>query len=103
MSETRSLHVLVAGEGLAGLATAQGALKAGHTVQVFERDVNDAALLTEQLDRYGRGEVDLLDAIGTYEEQMRETAYPILRMTVDHDKNFGGGALAEATKGSEPA
>jgi 2-polyprenyl-6-methoxyphenol hydroxylase-like FAD-dependent oxidoreductase len=79
MSETRSLHVLVAGGGLAGLATAQ------------------------QLDRYGRGEVDLLDAVGTYEEQMRETAYPILRMTVDHDKNFGGGALAEATKGSEPA
>jgi 2-polyprenyl-6-methoxyphenol hydroxylase-like FAD-dependent oxidoreductase len=65
--------------------------------------LNDAALLTEQLDRYGRGEVDLLDAIGTYEEQMRETAYPILRMTIDHDKNFGGGALAEATKGSEPA
>jgi hypothetical protein len=34
---------------------------------------------------------------------VRETACPILRMTVDHDKNFGGGALAEATKGSEPA
>jgi len=95
MSETRSLHVLVAGGGLAGLATAIG--------MGANLSLNDAALLTEQLDRYGRGEVDLLDAIGTYEEQMRETAYPILRMTVDHDKNFGGGALAEATKGSEPA
>jgi 2-polyprenyl-6-methoxyphenol hydroxylase-like FAD-dependent oxidoreductase len=58
--------------------------------------LNDAALLTEQLDRVGRGEVELLEAIGTYEAQMRETAYPILRMTLDHDKNFGGGALAEA-------
>jgi 2-polyprenyl-6-methoxyphenol hydroxylase-like FAD-dependent oxidoreductase len=58
--------------------------------------LNDAALLVEQLDRYGRGEVELLEAVGRYEAQMRETAYPILRMTLDHDKNFGGGALAEA-------
>ena len=58
--------------------------------------LNDAALLTEQLDRYGRGEVDLLEAIGTYEGQMRETTYPILRMTLDHDKNFGGGGLQKA-------
>ena len=58
--------------------------------------LNDAALLTEQLDRYGRGEVELSGAIGTYEAQMRETAYPILRMTLDHDKNFGGGGLAKA-------
>lgn len=65
--------------------------------------LNDSALLTEQLDRAARGEVDLLTAIGTYEAQMRETAYPILRMTIDHDKNFGGGALAEATEGSDSA
>jgi 2-polyprenyl-6-methoxyphenol hydroxylase-like FAD-dependent oxidoreductase len=62
---------------------------------------NDAALLTEQLDRYGRGEVDLLDVIGTYEAQMRAAAYPILRMTLDHDKNFGGGGLAKAIKDGE--
>ncbi len=31
--------------------------------------------------------------IGAYEAQMRELAYPILRMTLDHDKNFGGGGL----------
>lgn len=55
--------------------------------------LNDAALLARQLDRYGRGEVGLFDAIGAYEAQMREAAYPIHRMTIDHDKNFGGGAL----------
>lgn len=27
---------------------------------------------------------------------MREIAYPILRMTLDHDKNFSGGGLAQA-------
>jgi len=58
--------------------------------------LNDAALLVEQLDRVGRGEAEIADAIGVYEAQMREAAYPILRMTLDHDKNFGGGALAEA-------
>jgi len=60
--------------------------------------LNDAALLVEQLDQVGRGEADLLHAIGTYEEQMRQSAYPILRMTIDHDANFGGGALAAATE-----
>jgi 2-polyprenyl-6-methoxyphenol hydroxylase-like FAD-dependent oxidoreductase len=58
--------------------------------------LNDAALLVEQLDRVGRGEAELSDAIGTYETAMRAAAYPILRMTLDHDKNFGGGALADA-------
>jgi len=65
--------------------------------------LNDAALLVDQLDRAGRGEADLLAAIGTYEAQMRESAYPILRMTLDHDKNFGGGALAEATAETDPS
>jgi hypothetical protein len=41
---------------------------------------------TEQLDLHGRGEVELADAIGTYEAQMRAAAYPILRMTLDHDR-----------------
>jgi 2-polyprenyl-6-methoxyphenol hydroxylase-like FAD-dependent oxidoreductase len=58
--------------------------------------LNDSALLTEQLDRYARGDVDLLTAVGTYERQMRDTAYPILRRTLDHDTNFGGGGLAGA-------
>jgi 2-polyprenyl-6-methoxyphenol hydroxylase-like FAD-dependent oxidoreductase len=58
--------------------------------------LNDAALLSEQLAKVARGEIKLVEAIGAYEEAMRQTAYPILRMTLDHDKNFGGGALAEA-------
>jgi len=58
--------------------------------------LNDAAMLVEQLDRVGRGEAEIEDAIGVYEAAMREAAYPILRATLDHDKNFGGGALADA-------
>lgn len=56
--------------------------------------LHDAALLADQLDRHVRGESGLLEAIGSYETAMRETSYPILRMSNDHDANFGGGALA---------
>jgi 2-polyprenyl-6-methoxyphenol hydroxylase-like FAD-dependent oxidoreductase len=56
--------------------------------------LNDAALLVDAIDTHD----DLLEAVGAYETKMREVSYPILRMTLDHDKNFGGGALAEATK-----
>jgi 2-polyprenyl-6-methoxyphenol hydroxylase-like FAD-dependent oxidoreductase len=57
--------------------------------------LNDAALLVRQLERYDRAEIDLVEAIGAYEAQMREAAYPIHRMTLDHDKNFGGGGLQD--------
>jgi len=59
--------------------------------------LRDAAQLVEQLARAGRGETDLVKAIGAYEQDMREVAYPLHRMTLDHDKNFGGGALASAS------
>jgi salicylate hydroxylase len=66
--------------------------------------LNDAALLMDQIDRYAAGEVGLQEAVGAYEGAMREVTYPILRMTLDHDSNFGGGGLKEATEqiGVEP-
>ena len=66
--------------------------------------LNDAALLMDQIDRYAAGEVGLQEAVGAYEAAMREVTYPILRMTLDHDSNFGGGGLKEATEqiGVEP-
>lgn len=59
----------------------------------------DSAYLADQLAQVERGALSLLDAVGAYEAHMREEAYPVLRLTVDHDKIFGGGALA---KGAEP-
>lgn len=55
----------------------------------------DAALLADQLVGARAGERGLVEAVGAYETAMREFSYPILGMTLDHDKNFGGGALAE--------
>lgn len=51
--------------------------------------LNDARLLVEALAAHD----DPIAAIGEYEEQMRQTAYPILLATVDHDRAFGGGGL----------
>jgi 2-polyprenyl-6-methoxyphenol hydroxylase-like FAD-dependent oxidoreductase len=65
--------------------------------------LRDAARLVEALSRAGRGEVGLVEAIGDYERDMREVAYPFHRMTLDHDKNFGGGALQKAGAGADAA
>jgi 2-polyprenyl-6-methoxyphenol hydroxylase-like FAD-dependent oxidoreductase len=62
--------------------------------------LRDAGLLSERLAAVARGEQELIEAIGAYEADMREVAYPIMRMTMEHDKHFGGGALERL---SEPA
>jgi 2-polyprenyl-6-methoxyphenol hydroxylase-like FAD-dependent oxidoreductase len=55
--------------------------------------LRDAAHLLDQLSAAARGGVGLLAAIGTYELEMRDYVYPFMRMTMDHDRQFGGGAL----------
>jgi 2-polyprenyl-6-methoxyphenol hydroxylase-like FAD-dependent oxidoreductase len=57
--------------------------------------LRDAASLLDQLDAASRGETGLVEAIGTYEQQMRDYVYPFMRMTMDHDRQFGGGALED--------
>ena len=51
--------------------------------------LNDARVLVDSLAAHD----DPVAAIGAYEEQMRQTAYPILLATVDHDRAFAGGGL----------
>lgn len=58
--------------------------------------LHDARLIADRLVDVREGRLGLLDAIGSYETEMRAEAYPVLRLTVDHDKVFGGGALARA-------
>jgi 2-polyprenyl-6-methoxyphenol hydroxylase-like FAD-dependent oxidoreductase len=55
--------------------------------------LRDARRLLEQLSRASRGEIDLVGGIGSFEQDMRDYVYPFMRMTMDHDRNFGGGAL----------
>jgi 2-polyprenyl-6-methoxyphenol hydroxylase-like FAD-dependent oxidoreductase len=57
--------------------------------------MRDAAHLLDQISAAGRGEVDLVAAIGAYEQEMRDYVYPFMRMTMDHDRQFGGGALQD--------
>jgi 2-polyprenyl-6-methoxyphenol hydroxylase-like FAD-dependent oxidoreductase len=55
--------------------------------------LRDARRLLEQLTSASPGETGLVDRIGTFEQDMRDYVYPFMRMTMDHDRNFGGGAL----------
>jgi 2-polyprenyl-6-methoxyphenol hydroxylase-like FAD-dependent oxidoreductase len=65
--------------------------------------LRDAEMLVDRLSQAGTGEADaVVAAIGAYEHDMRELAYPFHRMTLDHDKNFGGGALAKSGPGAGP-
>jgi len=59
--------------------------------------LHDAALLTGKLAAAQRGEHGLVEAIGAYEHDMREFAYPIMEMSADHDR-FGGGGLRKPDK-----
>jgi 2-polyprenyl-6-methoxyphenol hydroxylase-like FAD-dependent oxidoreductase len=56
----------------------------------------DARTITERVTAASRGEMTLVEAIGGYEAVMREHVYPLIPLTVDHDRVFGGGALARA-------
>ena len=42
-----------------------------------------------------RDETGLVAGIGVFAQDMRDYVYPFMRMTMDHDRNFGGGALQE--------
>jgi 2-polyprenyl-6-methoxyphenol hydroxylase-like FAD-dependent oxidoreductase len=55
--------------------------------------LRDAAHLLEQLSAAARGEAGIVGAIGAYEQEMRDYVYPFMRMTMEHDRRFGGGAL----------
>jgi len=55
--------------------------------------LRDAAHLLDQLSAAARGETGLAAAIGAYERDMRDYVYPFMRMTMEHDRQFGGGGL----------
>jgi 2-polyprenyl-6-methoxyphenol hydroxylase-like FAD-dependent oxidoreductase len=56
--------------------------------------LRDSARLLDQLCAAVGGHGDLVRAVEAHEQEMRDYAYPYMRMAADHDRNFGGGALA---------
>ena len=54
--------------------------------------MRNAGALRDQLAAADRGERPLLEAIGAYEEDMREATYWLMELAADHDR-FGGGGL----------
>src|SRR3954451_1888408 len=65
--------------------------------------LRDAAVLAAQLAAAQRGEIDLIDAIGAYEDDMRGFAYPVMEISADHDGRFGGGGIRKARGEEQPA
>ena len=63
--------------------------------------LRDAAHLLDQLTAAARGEADIVRAIGAYEQDMRDYVYPFMRMTMDHDRQFGGGALEDRAQSDD--
>jgi 2-polyprenyl-6-methoxyphenol hydroxylase-like FAD-dependent oxidoreductase len=61
--------------------------------------LRDAGALSESLAEIGNDVTAIRSAIGSYEQGMREFAYPIIRIAADHDNVFGGGALSRNEKG----
>ncbi len=64
--------------------------------------LRDSARLLDQLDLAASGDKDLNTAIGDYEADMRNYVYPFMRMTFEHDANFGGGALQDRGGAAQP-
>jgi len=65
--------------------------------------LRDAHQLLEGLTSVSRGETGLVAGIGAFEQDMRGYVYPFMRMTMDHDRNFGGGALERMREETAPA
>lgn len=55
----------------------------------------DAARLADAVTEAHRSGAPLVDLVGRAEAEMRDYVYPFMRMTVEHDKHFGGGGLSE--------
>ena len=64
--------------------------------------LRDASRLLDQISAAARGELDIVAAIGAYEQDMRDYVYPFMRMTMNHDRQFGGGALESRERSDAP-
>jgi 2-polyprenyl-6-methoxyphenol hydroxylase-like FAD-dependent oxidoreductase len=62
--------------------------------------LRDAAHLLDQLCEAASSGRTLIAGIGAYEQDMRDYVYPFMRMTMDHDRQFGGGALQDRDQAS---
>jgi 2-polyprenyl-6-methoxyphenol hydroxylase-like FAD-dependent oxidoreductase len=56
--------------------------------------MRNAGVLRDRLVAASRGELGLVEAIASYEADMRAATYPLMELAADHS-NFGGGGLRE--------